>query len=344
MLHSHRRANVALLIGCSLALLLAAAATADSLQPLDVGTITVGNGIVTAAAGSDNNSTARASVTINGQPATIDANGNITANVDLTGQSTLTLSVTNPTTGQTTSTTIPVSLLGPGGVIPASALDMLKQAGVNVDVPSGGYTSLAGHPVQVQGSVADKSTLASLTVNGVDALSLLGSDQTFTVPVPGTDKTVVVSATDKQGVTESSSYQITPLTRESSQSSTSSSVVTAAAASGVSIASVRYTTKGVKTRKRISVMVTVTDKRGLLIRGAKVRIRPASFQHSFVLGTQMAKTTSASGRATFTLRLRVAKFNQRRRLFTIATALTPSAQTTRTTSVRLPRLTAPHKR
>ena len=86
--------------------------------------------------------------------------------------------------------------------------------------------------------------------------------------------------------------------------------------------------------------LAVKDKRGLLIRGAKVRIRAASFQHDFVLGTQTTKTTKRTGACRSRFKLRVAKFNQRRRLFTVATALTPSAQTSRTTSVRLPRLAA----
>jgi TRAP-type uncharacterized transport system fused permease subunit len=95
---------------------------------------------------------------------------------------------------------------------------------------------------------------------------------------------------------------------------------------------------------RVLPTLIVKDRRGLLIRGAKVRIRPTFWQHTLVVGTQAAKLTDAAGRVTFTLRLRAAKFNQRRWLFTVETASTPSAQATRTTSVRLPRLTPTRRR
>jgi len=339
-LHSRCGVGVAVLLCCTVGLLLAAAAAADQSQPIAVGPVTVANGAASATTASDGSSTVDATVTVNGQPASVDANGNISANVDLSGQSAVTVSVGNAKTGETTTTTIPISLLGPGGVIPASVLDMLRQAGVTVNVPPGGFTGAAGQPVHVTGSVADRSTLASLTVNGIDVLSRLRPDGTFAVPVAGTDKTVAVSATDKQGVSQSTTYRITPATSPASGRSSSTASTSAASAIGVTITNVRYVTKGVKARKRISVTLLVKDKRGLLIRGAKVRIRAAAFQHSLVLGTQLPKTTNAAGRVTFVLRLRAAKFSQRRRLFTVKTALTPSAQTTRTTSVRLPRLAA----
>jgi len=338
---SRHGANAALLIGCTMGLFFATAAAADSPQPITLGPVTVANGIVAVTGDSDGASTANLKVTVNGQPASVDANGNIVANIDLTGQTTLTLTVTNPATRQATTATIPVALLGPGGVIPASALGLLRQAGVTLDVPPGGFTSNTGQPVHVSGSVADKSQLASLTVNGIDVLSLLKPDGTFVIPVPGTTKTIVVTATDTRGASESSSSQITPATsHQSGQSTTATTFVAAASAIGVSITNVRYTIRGVKSSKRIGVTLAIKDKRGLLIRGAKVRIRAASFQHDFVLGTQTTKTTGANGTVSFAFKLRVTKFKQRQRLFTVATALTPSAKTVRTTSVRLPRLTA----
>jgi hypothetical protein len=324
---------VAVLLGCAVMLLTAAAATADTVQPITLGPIVVANGTVTATA-SGTDSLQNATVTVNGQPASVQADGTIVANVDLTGQSTLTIAATDPATGTTTTTTIPVSLIGPGGVIPASVLDDLKNAGVTVDVPPGGFVTLPGTPLQVSGSVADKGTLAGLTVNGTDVMSLLKPDGTFTVTVPGTDKTVTVTATGKDGAAETSGFSITPL----SQTTASTTSVAAAAANGVRIAKVVYSTKGVRAHKRIRVTLTVKDKRGLLIRGAKVGIRAAKYQHLLVVHAPAAKHTNKAGKVTFTLRLRAAKFTHARKLHTVATAATPSAKTSRGTLVRLPRL------
>ena len=322
---------LAVVLGCTVGLMTAAAATADAVQPVTVGPITVANGTVTAT-GSGGGPLQNATVTVNGQPASVMADGTIVANVDLNGQSTLTIAATNSATGTTTTTTIPVSLIGPDGVIPASVLDDLKNAGVTINVPPGGFGSLPGTPVQVSGSVADKDKLAGLTVNGTDVMSLLQPDGTFSVAVPGTDKTVVVTATGKDGVSQSTGFSMTPLSQASSAS------VTAGAADGVRIVKVGYATKGVKTHKRIRVTLTVKDKRGRFVEGAKVGIRAAKFQHRLVVRTPAAKHTNKAGRVTFTLRLRAASFTHSRRLHTVATAATPSAKTTRGTLVRLPRL------
>lgn len=313
------------------ALLLATAASADPVPPIAVGPIVVANGTLVANVGAG--MPANAVVTVDGQPASIDAQGNIVAKVDLTGRSSVTIAVTDPATGTTTSIAIPVDLIGPGGLIPASVFDQLKQGGLTVDVPTDGFAVLPGKSVQVSGSVANKGTLAGLTVDGIDALSLVRSDGTFTVAVPGTNKQVVVSATDRKGVTASSSYRLARL----------SAMVAATSAQGVKIASVRYITHGVKVRKRVTVTVTVKDNRGLLIRGAKVAVKPAAAQHKLVLGKHAAKRTNNAGRVTFVLRLRAAKFLHGRRLYTVETARTPSAHASRTTSVRVPRL-AKHTR
>jgi hypothetical protein len=327
---------VAVLLVSAVALLTAAAAAADPVQPVIVGSVIVANGTVTAVA-NGGGSSQNATVTVNGQPASVQANGTIVANVDLAGQSTLTIAATDPATGQTTTTTIPVSLIGPGGIIPASVLDDLKNAGVTVNVPPGGFTALPGTPLHVSGSVADRGTLAGLTVNGIDAMSLLQPDGTFALSVPGTDKTVVVTATDKEGAAESSGFTI------SSATATSTSVA-AGAAKGVRIVKVGYATKGVKAHKRIRVTLTVKDKQGRFIQGAKVGIRAARYQHRLVVRTPTARFTNKSGKVTFTLRLSAARFTHSRKLHTVASAATPTAKTTRSTSVRVPKLTTTAKR
>jgi hypothetical protein len=266
-------------------------------------------------------------VSINGQPASVNGNGDITAHVDLTGRSTLKIAATQG--GKTTTTTVPLSLMGAGGVIPVSVFDELNKAGVTINVPPGGFVGQTGTPIQVSGGVADKGSLARFSVNGTDALSQVQRDGTFTVTVPGTNKTIVIAATGKNGVGESTS------------SKTASSVA-ANAAQGVRIAKVGYATKGVKAHQRIGVTITVKDRRGLLIRGAKVRIGAAKFQHRLVVRTPRAKLTNRNGKVKFTLRLRASRFTHRRRLHTVATAATPSAKTHRTTSIRLPRLAHHH--
>jgi hypothetical protein len=333
---SRLRTGLGPFLACVVLLVGAAVATADTLPPIDVGPITIGDG---AAGGSAGSAPANLTVTVDGRPATVDANGNVSVNVDPAGLSTVTLTVTNTETGRVSTIVIPVSLIGPGGVIPASVFEPLRQAGVDVAVPPGGFTSTGNQPVEVSGSVADRSQLASLTVNGIDALSLLQPNSSFAVPVPGSSDHVVVSATDRQGVTGSTSYTITPVSSATGGSS-STTAVGAASAIGVSITGVRYSTAYVKTRKLLGVTLTVRDKRGLLIHGAKVRIRPVFWQNAFVVSTPAARISDASGRVTFTLRLRASKFSGRRRFFTVETAITPSAQATRTTSVRVPRLSA----
>jgi hypothetical protein len=56
-----------------------------------------------------------ADLTVNGQPVGVDASGRFNATVSLNGQSSLSLASHDPVTGQTVTTTIPLSLAGPGG-------------------------------------------------------------------------------------------------------------------------------------------------------------------------------------------------------------------------------------
>jgi hypothetical protein len=92
----HRRLcmRLGLVLACVVVLLLAAGASADPLQPIDIGSITVGNGAATASAGSDGSS----------------ANATVT--------------VTDPSTGVTTTISIPAELVGPSALAPAVELDV----------------------------------------------------------------------------------------------------------------------------------------------------------------------------------------------------------------------------
>ena len=312
----------------TLTLIIGTSAHADTLTPsLSLGPVVVANGAATVT-GSTGANQSSATLAVNGHPVSVNTAGQFSTVVDLSGQTAVTLTLTNPTTGDVTETRIPVTtnLVGAGGVISPTVLDGLQDAGVTVTTPAGGFVSAGGRPVQVTGSVADPSSLAGLTVNGHDVLGTLGPNRTFAASVPGSSDRVVVTATDRQGVSQTSSYQVGQAT-----------TVAAAGAVGVRIKGVRYAVKGVRATRRVRMTVTVVDRSGRLVRDAVVRIRVANFQarRHFVRGGQQSKKSGANGTATFAVR--VTKGALGKRVFMFALAKTPSATAKRTTSVLLPR-------
>jgi hypothetical protein len=314
------------------ALALAVTTRADSATPVvDLGPVTVANGIATVS-GHVADQALAGSLTVNGQPVSVDSSGQFSTAVNLNGQSALSLSTHDPATGQTVTTTIPLSVAGTGGVIPATILDQLKNAGTSVTIPPGGLNSLDGQPVTLSGSVSDPSKLGSLTVNGQDVLGKLGPGGTFSQALPAGTKEVTIQATDRQGVSQTETFgiQSSSSTIQTSQGTS----VSAAGALAVRIASVRYVLRGVQAKKRISMIVTVKDRRGYLVRDAIVSVRGISAR-SLRPGTGN-KLSGKTGRATFVLRPRLARFGKR--LFVVASAKTQSAKAHKTTSVRLPKL------
>ena len=307
------------------------APTARAAEPIVISPITVSNGSATVS-GSVDGSALPESFTINGQPVTVGANGQFGSVIDLNGQSDLRFSFRNPATGESSAITIPLNVgNATGGVIPTSVLDQLRQAGASVTVPQGGFTILDSLPLIVQGRVADPEQLAGLKVNGTDVLGSTKPDGTFSTTVPGTTRELVVTATDKQGITQTSRFDVA---RESSVLGTQAGKsISAAGARGVRIAGVRYLPKGAGKTKRVRMIVTINDKRGYFIRDAIVRIRPR--QPRFVVGGQQARLTGKTGRANFLIRLRPKALGKR--LFVVSFAVTPSARTQKVTSVKLPR-------
>jgi hypothetical protein len=313
----------------ALALILGTTAHADTVKPMvSLGPVVVANGAATLT-GSIGANPSSAKLAINGQPVSVNTAGDFSALVDLSGQSALTLTLTNPTNGDVTETRIPLTtnLLGTGGVIPPSVLDTLQQAAVTITKPAGGFGIVDGQPLQVAGSVLDKGSLAGLTVNGKDVLSAVKPDGMFTETIPGTSERVVVTATDKNGSSQTSSFEVRQ----------TSTTVAAAGADGVRVKSVRYRVKGVRATRRMSMSVTVVDRSGRLVRDAVVRIRVANFQarRHFLRSGQQSKKSSTNGTATFVVR--VTKKALGKRVFMFALAKTPSASANRTTSVLLPR-------
>jgi hypothetical protein len=312
----------ALLAVASLALVAPGQVTAQvAVQPtLVVDSITVAGDIatVTGAVGGPSVAT----VTVNGQPVP-NAGGPFVATVVLApGETMLEITVGN------TTVSIPLALAGTPDPLAA-----LREAGISIVVPPEGFQSLDGLPVRVEGNVLNPGSLASLKLNGKEILPLLDSDGSFSEPVPPESETVTVAATDRQGVSQTTTWQISNLSSVIRTESGSS--VSAAGAMGLRIVNVRYATRGVRASRRLRMVVTVKDLRGYLVRGATVRVRALRPRGALRPGAY-AKLTGTAGRVTFVLRARARAFG--RRLYVRAFARTPNARARRTTSVRFPRL------
>jgi hypothetical protein len=322
-----RRALAALVVLASAFAVLASArpAPGDIVSPvIMLGPTTIAGGVASVSGTVTTPWASSAQLTVNGQPLEVRAAGQFAGTVNLGGQSTLSLAAGNPATGEVSTINVPLTtnLVGPGGLVPPQVLSGLEQAAVEITKPVGGFVSVGDEPIVIGGSVGDPDQLAGLTVNGVDALSTLSPNGTFTVPIPGTSKDVGVVLTDKQGVSLETSN---PLSR--------STYVSAANAVGARITSVRYFAKKVRTTRRVRVIVTVKDRRGMRIRGAKVTVK--SVRAGRVAGRPRVKRSTKQGQAGFVLRLRSKAFGKR--LVLVATARTPTAKAAKRTSIRLPR-------
>jgi hypothetical protein len=276
-------------------------------------------------------------LTINGRPVGLNVGGTFAAAIDLAGTSSLTFGLRNPTTGRTETTTIPLNtnIIGPGGLIGPGVLDSLERAAVELLEPVGGFRITDGLPIRVEGNVGDPTELASLKVNGQDVLSALSGDGGFSVAVPGTTKEITIMATDRQGV----SHLVTmPVVHGSSPGTGAAAptvtTVSASAAVGVRIAKVRYITRTVRRTKRMRMIVTVKDRRGLLVRNATVKTW-SRFTRRIVRNPRIKRTNKA-GQVAFLLRTTKRAFGKRLVMVTIAK--TPTAVARKTTAVRLPRL------
>jgi hypothetical protein len=315
------------------------AAPGEVLSPAVVlGPMTVANGTATVA-GSLGAPASNVQLTLNGQPLALDAAGNFSAAVNLNGASSLTFGLTNAN-GETTSVTIPLNtnVVGPGGVINSDVLADLQKAAVSILKPVDGFHILDELPLRIEGSVGDKGSLAGLTVNGKDALSFLTDDRGFSFTLPGTTKEISVTATDSKGVSQTSTI---PVFHTSSIFTTAAGKsVSASGAQGVRIAKIRYITRNVRRTKRLRMVVTVKDRRGLLIRNATISVR-SRFARRIVRNPR-AKKSNRVGQAAFLLRARNRTFGKR--LMMITVAKTPSAKVSKRSSVRIPRLKKPAAR
>jgi hypothetical protein len=326
-LNPARKARLLAVFGAvAIALALVPGARPGSIpQLLTLGPVTILNGtaIVSGTVGGGG---AGSQLTVNGHPLSLDAAGNFAGMVSLDGASALDFAVGN-SSGQLVDFTVPVALAGPGGIIPASVVDAVEQAGATLLQPAGGF--IGGQPLTVAGSVADKGQLAALAVDGTDVMRLLGPDQSFSVQIPGTTKEITLTATDKSGVSKTTRYQV--LDASSLLSTPLGTSVAASSAVGLKIVKVRYVAKGVATTKRLRMIVTVKDNRGYLVRGATIKIRSKAAGRL----TRRAQTKASSkvGQAAFVLRVKPRILGKR--LVMVAVARTPTAKAAKTTSIRL---------
>jgi hypothetical protein len=324
-------------LASALLLLLAPAAKPGPASPVvSLGPVSIANGTATLSGALTGAPAANLELHVNGQPLGVNADGTFSGTIDLAGQSLLTVSARNPLGGETVTTQIPLTtnVVGPGGLIPATVLDALKRAGITLTLPENGFISLDGKPIQVGGSVVDRDELAALKVNGVDVLEKLKPDGSFSQNVPGSSREVSVTATDKQGVSQTTAFGVVPMSSVISTAAGPS--IAAAGANGVRIAKIRYLTKTVKAKKRFRMIVTIKDKQGRLVRNAIVRVRPAnSPAKQFVIGKQRTKRSSKIGQANFLVLVKKPALGKRVSMLTIAQ--TPSAKAQKKTSVRLPK-------
>ena len=308
-------------------------APGETLSPAVVlGPMTVANGTATVS-GSLGAPSSGVHLTLNGQPLAVDAVGNFSGAVNINGHSSLTFSLRN-SAGEVTALTIPLTsnIVGPGGVIRPGVLSLLLKAVVSILKPLEGFRIQDELPLRIQGSVADRGSLAGLTINGKDVLSLIDRDRVFSVVLPGTTKEVSVTATDTQGVSQTSTA---PVLHASSMFTTPvGRSVAATGALGVRIAKIRYITRNVRRTKRMRIVVTIKDRRGLLVRNATVSVRSKYARR--IVRNPRAKRTNRVGQAAFLLRARNRAFGKR--LVMVTVAKTPMAKATKASSVRIPKL------
>jgi hypothetical protein len=322
-----RGLNRACLIGALAAALAIVpyAVPAASTPPLvQLGPITLVGGTAVLA-GTVGPQAAGSTLTVNGQPLSVDASGAFAGTVDLNGSGSIALELSDPVGGKT-AFTVPLTLAGLGGVIPTGVLDSVQRAGVSLLSPIAGDD---GSLLTVAGSMLDKTQLAGLTANGMDILGALGSDGSFSVQLPGTTKVITLTATDTHGTTET-------IVAGVGHQTLSSGTTAAASALGVRIVKVRFYKQNVLRRHFMRMVVTVKDRRGLLIRGAKISVR--STKSGRLSKRPKMHLSGSKGRATFTLRLRKTAFGKR--LIVVTIAKTPKAKATKRSAVAVPRAKA----
>jgi hypothetical protein len=273
-------------------------------------------------------------VEVNGQIVEVAENGAFSARVDLTQNALITEVLNAP--DETITIYVPIDvLLATGG---EGVLNDLVDAGISVDRPTGGFKVVDGEMPIVEGRVLDDSNLESLAVNGVGALRRLGDDGLFSIDLGSSRtsstsrETVTFVATDRRGVSQTSTF--TPTRVTSTIATRAGTSVSAAGARGVRISKMVLDSRSLRSAKHVRVLVTVKDRRGYLIRGASLRLVATPSKH-VANGALRAGFTNRVGKAQFAFRIKASAFKGG--LLTIAArASTPKSTATKKVALRLP--------
>jgi hypothetical protein len=325
---ARRFAALLVLVLTAAALAVSRGAQADIGAPLlDLDTISVENGVAVVSGTIDTDG-----LEVNGVPVVVDASGRFTAVVDLNGDdAAVTVSFVGEA-GEDVLIRVPLAVLGSGGSADG-ILEDLFGSGTTVVVPPDGFQIVDGQMPSVEGSVLRADKLASLEINGKEILSLLGPGGSFSiVPSKSSTDTVVVTATDRSGVSQTSTFKMT-----SAIGTRTATSVSAAAAKGIRIASISIDRSKLRSLRQLKIVATVKDLRGLRIRDAAVRLTgsPGRF---VVNGPVRAGFTNKLGKVTFRLGFKKTAFAplKSRPFALLVRAKTPTAAAAKRAYLRLP--------
>lgn len=255
-----------------------------------------------------------ADLMLNGKPVGVGTDGRFTANVDLHGKTAVAVAYTNPLTGQVTSLSVPIADL----------------AGLNLPrLPN----TLDGGPVSFGGQILNRDQLAGLTVNGVDALSLVGPDGLLSIPLMEGVREVTTVLTDTHGNVTTSTFRVLEL-----YTTAAGTAISARTASGIRVSSMLFFKKGAQRAHRVKLKVVVRDQNGYLVRGLKVKVK--SVPGGKLRAGKYALKTGKAGRATFSLKPKARAFGKKLAMKASATNALGKAQKTKST--RLPQRAGRH--
>ena len=275
-------------------------------------------------------------VEVNGVLVSVGENGAFTAPIDLSADALVLKVLESPSEVVTISIPTDV-LLATGG---EGVLNNLAAAGISVIAPVEGFQVIDSQMPLVEGRVLNASSLSALTVNGVNVLGRLGEDGLFSIDLGSsrsstTRETVTVTATDRRGVSQTSTFRTSRVT--STIATRAGTSVSAAGAQGIVITRIAVDKRFLKAAKFVRLVVTVKDRRGYVIRGASLRLRAMPSKH-MANGALRAGFTNRVGKARFGFRLRTSALaGPGPKFLTIATrAATPKSSATKKVTLRLP--------